>query len=572
MQGLPLLDRLTAWTPGEHLIAQRRLDPRQDLFLGEHALGRQISALDGTLRGLPVVPFTFSMEILAEAAGLLCPGLQLAEMAEVRAYRWIVLEDGPVALEVEARRSGPGQVQAVLRTADDRQAPPFAEAQLTFAPQRPAAPQPSLAPLDGARPSAWQPQEIYRSGMFHGPAFRGVRRMDAIVDTGGDGQGKAGAQATVQVLSPSGLFRGNDRPGFVTDPVLLDQPGQVVGLWTAETLAQGYIIFPYRLGRLRLFDVAPQAGEQATCRARIELLGQERVRSDLELIGGDGRVWLGMEEWEDLRFDAPQAFLAFMHRPGQVQLSQPVPAELLPPGCVGRALSLADFPADFLSAHGGIWQKVLAYLVLGRQERTQWHGLRLPERRRLEWLLARLAAKEALCQLLDRRFGLGLAPADVEIVPDAAGRPTVQGAWLEQLPAGTDAPLVSIAHSGGQAVALAAPAADFLGVGVDVELPRRVTDPVAALAFTDAERQSLAALAGDWPARFWCGKEAVAKAVGVGLQGGPQAWAVARVDADREILWLSPPGAGAQPVAVQTGRLGELMLACAGVQAVPDEQ
>ena len=134
------------------------------------------------------------------------------------------------------------------------------------------------------------------------------------------------------------------------------------------------------------------------------------------------------------------------------------------------------------------------------------------------------------------------------------------------------APLVSIAHSGGQAVALAALAEDFLGVGVDVELPRRVTDPVAALAFTDAERQSLAALAGDWPARFWCGKEAVAKAVGVGLQGGPQAWAVARVDADREILWLSPPGAGAQPVAVQTGRLGELMLACAGVQAVPDEQ
>ena len=36
----------------------------------------------------------------------------------------------------------------------------------------------------------------------------------------------------------------------------LDQPGQVVGVWTADRLASGFVIFPTRIQRLEL-DVRP---------------------------------------------------------------------------------------------------------------------------------------------------------------------------------------------------------------------------------------------------------------------------------------------------------------------------
>src|SRR5262245_64694837 len=69
--------------------------------------------------------------------------------------------------------------------------------------------------------------------MFHGPAFRGVVSMDRW--------GADGAEATLRALPPEGLFRTRDGRSLVTDPVLLDQPGQVVGFWTAEHLATGFV-------------------------------------------------------------------------------------------------------------------------------------------------------------------------------------------------------------------------------------------------------------------------------------------------------------------------------------------
>jgi phosphopantetheine--protein transferase-like protein len=62
-------------------------------------------------------------------------------------------------------------------------------------------------------------------------------------------------------------------------------------------------------------------------------------------------------------------------------------------------------------------------------------------------------------------------------------------------------------------------------VGVDVE-PIVERDPsFEAAAFTSGERTLLDRWSGpsraEWTARFWCAKEAAAKASGLGLAGGP---------------------------------------------------
>jgi hypothetical protein len=79
-------------------------------------------------------------------------------------------------------------------------------------------------------------------------------------------------------------------PQFVTDPVVLDAAGQLVGFWTAEHLERGFVVFPYRLERLGIYGSNRPAGEKLTCSVNLQLLGNEGIRSDIEVARGDGTV------------------------------------------------------------------------------------------------------------------------------------------------------------------------------------------------------------------------------------------------------------------------------------------
>jgi phosphopantetheinyl transferase len=209
---------------------------------------------------------------------------------------------------------------------------------------------------------------------------------------------------------------------------------------------------------------------------------------------------------------------------------------------------------------------VWAYRVLGRAERAELRALTLPEPRVLEWLGARTAAKEAVLELLRTHHDLELLPADVEIRNDDLGRPVAGGRWLAEVPA---APVVSLAHTRGTAVALAALDGR---VGIDVEFLRPREQGFAEVAFAPSERALLAALpaerAEEWTLRCWCAKEAVGKALGTGLTRGPQGLAVTAVDEDGRVsIELGPEMArehvdvAGEPILVYTYREDDLIVA-----------
>ena len=155
--------------------------------------------------------------------------------------------------------------------------------------------------------------------------------------------------------------------------------------------------------------------------------------------------------------------------------------------------------------------------VLSRAERALFQSMTGPVKRRRDWLMGRIAAKEAVRVWVLARQGFALLPADIEIAAEAEGRPVATTPGLD-----VDLPWISIAHAGGAAVAAAA---DY-PVGADYELLAGVDAVLLAEGgFTEAELATLGhsveSLLGGW-----CAKEAAAKAAGTGLTGRPKAFAL----------------------------------------------
>ena len=545
----PALGSVIHSLPGAELVTRRTLDPASDAYLDDHRLGG----------GLAVMPLAMSMSMLAEAAAALVPHLGVTGLRDVRAHRWLTFGDEPRVVQVKARllthEGSAARVAVELRevAADGELGPLVADAAVLLAGELPAAPEP-LPPLRDARASRWAPEQLYRDVMFHGPRWQAVRAVDTTAP--------AGARATLERLPADDFWPGRPVPPLALDPVAVDAAGQLVGFWTAERLADAQVIFPFRLAGLDLHAPAPAPGAALECAARIEVLGEQFVRSDIDVRGPDGRAWMRLSGWEDKRFDVPPRFLPLVagHARGTMSSEWAEALTGLADGPPRQCRELsAEIPAD-----GGPWLDAWAHRVLAPAERVQLRALRAPPARRLEWLGARTAAKEAVQQLVRGEHGLELAPADIEISADPLGRPVVSG------PPVVPAPVVSLAHSAGHAVALAA-----LGgrVGIDVEQLRPRPPGFVEAAFSAAERAVLDQVEGgareEWTLRCWCAKEAVAKALGSGLVRTPQEVAVAAIDQDSGQVGLeltgrlaeAHPDLAAHRLVAQSHRRADLVIA-----------
>ena len=516
---LPFIDAILSHEPSHAITARVRLDVERHPFFADHTLGRGISLGDPALLGLPVLPLTFSVEILAEVAAALKPGAALTSIENIRAHRWITVEQRQ-ALVVTARVD-PGAhdaIQAAARLADEDgnpTGPVVVEATIRLGAVPAGAPAVArFVPLDG-RESMWTPDRLYHDGMFHGPAFQVVRSVDIY--------GEDGNSATLVTPAPRRLFDQAEEPELLTDAVALDAAGQVLAYWAKERLGAHVDVFPFRVAAIRILQPPPAPGTRMRCDVRASLVGERQTRCDIDIVDDRGRAIYRIEGWENRRFELPRELLQLRIAPRTSRVARRWDA---PIGGVAGAERLACCRVDaiseeFLESNQGIWRQMLASLILSRRERALWAALPGVPKRRHEWLLGRAAAKDAVRQLLEEQRGVVLPAADVEILPDGHGRPEVHIVPVEGLDI---APAVSISHSGGVAVALAALDGRLL-VGIDIERVSGRAQEFERLAFTADERRLLDDVTDDatraeWRLRFWCAKEAAGKALGRGLAGG----------------------------------------------------
>jgi phosphopantetheinyl transferase len=306
---------------------------------------------------------------------------------------------------------------------------------------------------------------------------------------------------------------------LVTPPApgaLLDNVGQLLGYWIMARQPVRTTVFPVGMKEIRFHGPHPAPGERLECLIRITSVTDATLEADMQLVHR-GRVWAEFSGWQDRRFDSNPRIRKVDREPERYTLSR------MQPG--GWALVHEEWP-DLAT------RELIMRNILAGEERERY-AAHAPRGRR-QWLLGRIAGKDAVRNVMWDAGAGPVYPAEVRVGNDPAGRPFVTGGYGRTLPELH----ISIAHRGETAVAMARAEGPC---GIDIE---EVTDrPVGtlAVALTTAERELLASLVHRpggaperlWFTRFWAAKEAVAKARGTGLGGEPKRFEITSVDGDR---------------------------------------
>jgi phosphopantetheinyl transferase (holo-ACP synthase) len=325
-------------------------------------------------------------------------------------------------------------------------------------------------------------------------------------------------------------FSFTPQPKLRMDGALLDAAGQLAAYWLSEKFSWENTCFPFQVGRYTQYADPPTGGARLICRGDVRLKDGVRLEAQFDLVDEHGRLYARAADWGSRKFTIAANIRHFRADPLRRSLSQEwMPQVLIHQGVVARMLE--PYPEGYLDQGGGLWQRMLANMVLSAHERRSYYRELPPAGpRREEWLMGRVAAKEAVRQWLLAQHGLHLACADIELANSAEGEPHVMR--ITGLPQGIGLPAISISHS--RRGAFAACAAAGKRLGIDYQVMDRVVDAEGLItgAFTPAEAQQyLGGLAATERLRaavgLWCAKEAAAKAAGTGLKGRPADWTIA---------------------------------------------
>jgi acyl transferase domain-containing protein/phosphopantetheinyl transferase (holo-ACP synthase) len=518
----------------EHLLAERLFDLNQDVFLQDHTLGGKVSQRHPELYPLPVIPFTFSMEMIAEAAVYLVGGDKVvAGLDNLRGYRWLALDHGQLLLQISAKilpqqnaQTWDVYVQLFQSAATEAGQNLVFEGYIKLVDQLQPAPFPQNFSLEFPESSQSADEDLYRLGMFHGWRLQGVKHIRKW--------SKQGMEAELEVLPLDDFFTNIHRPIFRTDAGLLDAAGQLIGYWLTEQFGPDVNCFPFQIKAFQQYVKPLPPGSKILCRALIEFTSSSQIQAQFELLDEKGLVIARLEQWTDRYYTVPHNFYQCRLQPQNSYLSTAwMQSET---GLVCRRID--PFPDHFLDDSWAIWKRVLAHLMLNQAERDFWY--KLPEKggRRTEWLLGRIAAKEALRQLAKQTFNLELASADIEILPNDLGKPLVSCPELEAM---GWLPNVSISHSRGYIIAAVAPAHMQLGIDLErLDIPR--PDDWLVGAFTEQELSLVPQINQKITAGFWCAKEAASKAFGTGLKGVPQQWQITQYAQKEQLVTVVHQG------------------------------
>jgi len=446
-------------------------------YLIDHSLLRQPKGWSDVADMEPVIPMTMIFELLAEAAQAEQPETKIHKIMNVSVFQWM-----NVARPFEKTIKGVWRSNhhAYLDIEN------FANAEVSLTASHP--PQPTFDLSVGERlPIERTPLEIYEKHMFHGEKYQGITVVSAV--------GKKGI---------TGQIKGNGGKGS-----LLDNAGQLFGLWLQLTLTKDRIAFPVKIKQIEFFEDMHDQNGEFECTCILTELNDEFAIADI-VLQRDGKVWCAIKGWQNRRLEIDEALWNVSMSPLHNRLSEEIAPQVF----------------FFHQAYSRVssWDFILKRYF--NQREKQYYQELLPNRRK-NWMVSRVAVKDAVRQVLSEKKKQPSYPITFEIYSDKTGKPHLKGNATEQIQ-------ISLAHKGKDAVAIAR---HDKPVGIDMEIIAERSPEFYQLVFTDTELALLEERdQAEWTTRFWVAKEAYGKLLGTGLKGNPKRHEVTCIQGDH--LWI----------------------------------
>ncbi|MGL4305418.1 MAG: beta-ketoacyl synthase N-terminal-like domain-containing protein [Mycobacteriaceae bacterium] len=447
-------------------------------YLRDHSFFRQREGWPIDADRWPIVAGTTVIDLMSDFARQSLPGTLAIELHDIRLHQWISVVPS-VNVPVTVTPVSGNKVSVAFGT--------YSRSEVILAESFPTDP-PDTWNFDKEteNPCPITAKQLYDDHwMFHGPQFQGVSALHGFSD--------------------------NHITGTITTPIapgaLLDNVGQILGVWVIATQTNRTVVFPVGMDRVRFYGPEPKPGTVLECLIKITSINDLSLEANMQLVL-DGKVWAEFTGWRDRRFDSDPEIRAADRYPGRNTLSTFHDA--------GWSQVQEKWP-DLAT------RDLIMRNMLGSTEREMYE--KQPPRTKRQWLLGRIAAKDAVRKLLWRMDPEDIYPAELEIHNDNSGKPYVIGIHGREIPELT----ISIAHRGEIGVGIA----HNDPCGIDIEIVTDHPESTYATVLTESEKQHLDAWKKDsgepkelWFARFWTAKEAVAKARGTGLQGRPRSFEV----------------------------------------------
>lgn len=249
----PRTNGLTASPRSDRIYLHVVLDARAWPFLADHSI-----------RGVPVVPMVFVLELFVRAATTMFPDLALVTCRHLRALRGIELRrfhsEAGQRFSISCESSLDDEKHEVTCFMTDENGVNHYSATLEMGVRVPGPPH-TYKELSSEASSSWpcNPREAYDGMLFHGPAFQVLRSLERISN-----------QQSIATLTDTAAMKWRGEP-WLMDPATLDGGLQIASL--RNEVDTGRKSLPIHIGLFTFYQAN-------SCAAPFRLIATKKRRSE----------------------------------------------------------------------------------------------------------------------------------------------------------------------------------------------------------------------------------------------------------------------------------------------------
>lgn len=424
-----------------------------------------------------VIPMTMTIELMAEMAQKQSPEKKVTSLIGLSVFQWMNVYE---SFNQTVKGSWKSEDTISLNMNN------FVSTDVKLEDEFPAPPAEYVGNIDLGKKIQEPPTkaEVYEELMFHGPKYQGVNEITEF--------NERGLKASVQNAGGKGS--------------LLDTMGQLIGIYLHKTVDVNHISFPVKVGEINFYqDFHDQEGIFEFTLVTKEIT-DEFIIGDM-IIKRDGKIWCVAKDWLNHRFEVSPQLWKIIQTPLENKLAKELS---------GDHITYFDLAYSKTGSWGFLEKRYLNY-----QEKQHHKGLLLNKRK--EYLISRIAIKDAIRAYLEDRFGRKTYPVEIFIEYDDNGKPHPKG--LEEL----ENVEISLSHKGNESVAIASDKP----VGIDLEQIEERSSDFIEMSFTENELKLIKGKdMPEWTTRLWVAKEAYGKMLGVGLVGNPKQYEIKSIDGE----------------------------------------